>query len=162
MDKYTGPDDIYQELVETSEKNWLLGLVAFAVMEEQRIEWARHRTKSKGAPTALEIQDWYESQPPSALIKASAEAEAALSVYGAQAVDEFDDTYRKEIAQGIVVKEIQKLGRWLPQFGMNVVGGLVSSIVFAAILILLAFFVLRGPSTNDIATNLKQQLEIIK
>jgi hypothetical protein len=40
-------------------------------------------------------------------------------------------------------------------------GGVVSSIVLAAILILLAFFVLKGPSTNDIATNLKLQMENI-
>ena len=161
MDKYTGPDDIYQELVEESEENWLLGLLAFAVVEEQRIEWMKHRTKTKGIPTPSDIQEWYESQPASTLVKAKAEAEAALKIFGAQAAEEFDDAYRKEIAQGIVVQEIEKLGRWWPQFGMNVVSGVVSSIVFAAILILLAFFVLKGPSTNDIATNLKLQMENI-
>lgn len=159
MDKYSGADDIYQVLVEESEENWLLGLLAFAVVEEQRIEWVKHRTKNTGAPTATDIQTWYESQPKSTLVKARAEAEAALKSYGAQAVEEFDEAYRKEIAQGIVVAEIQKNGKWLPQFGMNVAGGVVSSIVFSAILILLAFFVLKGPSTNDIASVLKNQKE---
>ncbi|MDB5743465.1 MAG: hypothetical protein JWR68_1780 [Polaromonas sp.] len=161
MDKYSGPDDIYQVLVEESEENWLLGLLAFAVVEEQRIEWAKHHTKISGLiPNAKDIQSWYESQPQSMLVKARAEAESVLKNYGAQAAEAFDDSYRKEIAQGIVVAEIQKLGRWLPQFGMNVAGGVVSSIVFSAILILLAFFILKGPSTNDFAAGLKQQTEI--
>lgn len=159
MDKYSGSDDIYQELVEESDANWLLGLLAFAVVEEQRVEWMKHRTQTKGKPSASDIQEWYESQPASILVKAKAEAESALKNYAIEAVNEFDDAYRKEIAQGIVISEIQKLGRWLPQFGMNVAGGVVSSIVFSAILILFAFFILKSPSTNDIATNLKLQLE---
>ena len=47
MEKYSGPDDIYQELVEESDANWLLGLLAFAVVEEQRIEWMKHRMRTK-------------------------------------------------------------------------------------------------------------------
>lgn len=38
MTRYSGSQDIYSELVEKSELNWLLGLVAFAIVEEQRIE----------------------------------------------------------------------------------------------------------------------------
>src|SRR5688572_5598906 len=69
--KYSGADDIYRELVEESDDNWLLGLVAFAVFEEQRIEWAKHRLETRGhAPTAAEVSAWYESQPPSALTRA--------------------------------------------------------------------------------------------
>ncbi len=36
MEKYSGPEDIYKELVENVpvEEDWLLGLVAFAVVEE--------------------------------------------------------------------------------------------------------------------------------
>lgn len=159
MDKYSGSDDIYQILVEESEENWLLGLLAFAVVEEQRIEWVKHHLKTTGvSPAPGDIRTWYESQPESVLVRARAEAENALKSYGAEAVEEFDDAYRKEIAQGIVVAEIQKLGRWLPQFGMNVAGGVVSSIVFAAILVVLALFVLKNPSTNDIATKLNSQM----
>jgi hypothetical protein len=161
VEKYSGPDDVYQTLVETAEDNWLLGLLAFAVVEQQRIDWVKHRVKATGiAPNADDIQAWYESQPESTLVRAKAEAEAALRNYGIQAVEEFDDAYRKEIAQGIVVAEIQRLGRWGPQFGISVAAGVVSSIVFSAILIFLAFFVLHGPSTNDIATKLRNQTEI--
>jgi len=160
MPKYSGPDDIYRELVDESDENWLLGLLAFAVIEEQRIEWAKHRFETSGSsPTTADVQAWYESQPQSTIVKAKAEAEAALRTYGAQAVEEFDDTYRQEIAQGIVIAEIQKLGRWVPQLGMNVLGGVIGSIVFTALLIIIAFFVLHEPSTNDIAHKLRQQVE---
>ncbi|RBB02038.1 hypothetical protein BRM50_19420, partial [Xanthomonas oryzae pv. oryzae] len=160
MPKYSGPDDIYRELVDESDENWLLGLLAFAVIEQQRIDWAKHRLETSGSsPTAADVQAWYESQPQSAIVRAKAEAEAALSTYGAQAVEEFDDAYRKEIAQGIVVAEIQKLGRWGPQLGMNVLGGVIGSIVFTALLIIIAFFVLHEPSTNDIAQKIRQQVE---
>jgi hypothetical protein len=160
MPKYSGPDDIYRELVDESDKNWLLGLLAFAVVEEQRIEWGRHRLEMTGAaPTAAEVQGWYEAQPQSTLTRAKAEAESALQTYGEQAVEEFDDAYRKEIAQGIVVSEIQKLGRVGPQLGMNVLGGVIGSVAFTALLIVIAFFVLNEPSTNDIAQKLRQQME---
>lgn len=160
MPKYSGPDDVYRELVDESDENWLLGLLAFAVVEEQRIEWSRHRLDTTGvAPSASDVQAWYESQPQSTLVRAKAEAEAALGTYGAQAVEEFDDTYRKEIAQGIVVAEIQKLGRWAPQLGMNILGGVIGSIVFTALLIVIAFFVLNEPSANEIAKDLRRQME---
>ncbi len=38
MAEYTGSVDIYKELVEDSNENWLYGLVAFAIVEEQRLE----------------------------------------------------------------------------------------------------------------------------
>jgi hypothetical protein len=129
-------------------------------VEEQRMDWMRHSANATGAvPTAIDIRAWYQSQPASTLLKAKAEAEAALKNYGARSVDAFDDAYRKDVAQGIIVSEIQKLGRWLPQFGVNVAGGLVSSLVFSVILVALALFVMKGPSTNDIAMKLKQQME---
>ena len=160
MPKYSGSNDIYRELVEDSDENWLLGLLAFAVIEQQRIDWAQHRLETSGSsPTAADVQAWYEAQPQSAIVRAKAEAETALNNYGAEAIEEFDDAYRKEIAQGVVVAEIQKLGRWGPQLGMNVLGGVIGSIVFTAVLIIIAFFVLHEPSTNDIAQKIRQQVE---
>lgn len=158
--KYSGADDVYRELVDESDDNWILGLLAFAVVEQQRIDWAKHRTETTGiSPSALEVTKWYEDQPQSVMVRAKAEAQTALETYGAEAVEEFDDSYRKEIAQGIVVAEIQKLGKWAPQLGMNVIGGIIGSIVFTALLIVVGYFVLHEPSTNDIAMKLKQQLE---
>ncbi|MGB3212280.1 MAG: hypothetical protein WBB19_16380 [Desulforhopalus sp.] len=45
MEQYLGPEDIYKKLVEDQPENeeWLLGLVAFAVVEEQKIEWIKHQ-----------------------------------------------------------------------------------------------------------------------
>ena len=48
--KYAGCEDIYDELVGNESTSWLLGLVAFAVVEEQKIEWIKHWTKNNGGP----------------------------------------------------------------------------------------------------------------
>lgn len=48
MPKYSGSADIYRELVEDSKENWLYGLVAFAIVEEQRIEWMKHHEVQNG------------------------------------------------------------------------------------------------------------------
>jgi hypothetical protein len=160
MDRFSTTDDVYRHLVEESDDAWILGLLAFAIVEQQRVDWAKHRNKATGvAPSPEEIRKWYEDQPPSILLRARAEAQTALENYGAEAVELFDDSYRSEIAQGIVVGEIQKLGRWGPQLGMNVVGGVIGSLVFTAALILLGFFVLNEPSVNDVTLKLQQQLE---
>jgi hypothetical protein len=159
--KYSGADDVYRALVDQSEDHWLLGLLAFAVVEQQRIDWVKHRIENAGVtPSPAEVAKWYEDQPLSTFVRAKAEAETALQNYGAEAVEEFDESYRKEIAQGIVVGEIQKLGKWGPQIVTNIVGGIISSIVFSAVLVIVAFFVLANPSTNDIALKLKQQVEV--
>jgi hypothetical protein len=53
MAEYTGPADIYKKLVEDSNENWLYGLVAFAIVEEQRIEWMRHFEECNGNPQMI-------------------------------------------------------------------------------------------------------------
>lgn len=71
MPKYNGPEDIYKELVEESDENWLYGLVAFAVIEEQRIEWMKHLQQNAGqAATPEQISEWYQQQPPNCLLRA--------------------------------------------------------------------------------------------
>ncbi|MCL1633838.1 hypothetical protein M2650_04165 [Luteimonas sp. SX5] len=159
--KYTSSDDIYRELVEESNQSWLLGLVAFAIVEEQRIEWIKHKLDTTGKrPTSAQIDDWYASQPQSVLIRAKGEAESALEAYGAEAVEEFDATYRKDIENGIVVGAIKDLKRFWPQFFMNLGSGILSSFIFAALLIWLAFLLFNEPSTSDISSKLKQTLEL--
>lgn len=73
---YSGSVDVYRELVEDSQESWLLGLVAFAIVEEQRIEWMRHhQERTGGVPTAEHIQSWYEQQPSGTLLRAKGDAE---------------------------------------------------------------------------------------
>ena len=81
MSNLSGPEDTYKLLVEQSQDNWLYGLVAFAVLEEQRIEWMRHiESKSGALPTDQQIRDWYQQQPSSVLLRARGTAENALKV----------------------------------------------------------------------------------
>ena len=154
--RYRGSEDVYEELVEESDQSWLLGLVAFAVVEEQRIEWMRHHERGNGKlPDLSLVRSWYEQLPPSALLRARGTAENALRVYIEEVSATLDAEYRKEVEQDIIVGEIRASNRFWPQFGVNFAGGFASAFIFAALLVLMALFVFNDTSPVQIVKNLK-------
>ncbi len=156
MAEFVGSEDIYKELVQDSKENWLYGLVAFAIVEEQRIEWMKHFEEHNGTlPTPEDVKGWYKQQPSSVLLRAKGEAENALQVYSSDVVEVALEGKRKEIEEGIVVAEIRESRRFWPQFGVNFIGSITSAIVFAALLIVAAFFVLNDTSPAQIGMQLK-------
>ncbi|ODB85942.1 hypothetical protein A3194_12635 [Candidatus Thiodiazotropha endoloripes] len=160
MSKYSGAHDVYKELVQDSEENWLYGLVAFAVVEEQRVEWMNHIKENTGQfPSHDEITEWYEQQPEGVILRAKGTAESALKTYSEEVVELINEDNVREIEEGIIVKEIQSLKRFWPQFGVNLAGGFVSTLVFAALLILFTFFVLYDSSPVDIGKQLFNSIE---
>lgn len=163
VQKYSGPEDVYKDLVDDSTESWLLGLLAFAVVEEQKVEWMRHysQTHEGNSPNAQDIRGWYEQQPQSVLLRAKGTAENALSAYSEEVLALVIDDYKAEVKESIIMKKISDLGRFLPQLGANVVGGLVSSILFAALLISVAVFVLNDVSPIQIGENLKSRIGVI-
>lgn len=158
--KFTGPEEIYKELVEESEESWLHGLMAFAVIEEQKIEWMRHEEKSIGSlPNSNEIRTWYEQQPSGVLLRAKDTAEARLTDYAQISIDEYSSEFQKEIEESIIVAEIRELKAFWPQFGVNLAGGFVSAILFGVLLIIVAFFVINDTSPVEVGTQLRNQVE---
>lgn len=158
--KYVGPEDVYDELVGNNDTSWLLGLVAFAVVEEQKIEWIKHHsTHNGGAPSADQIQQWYAQLPPGAVLRAKGTAENALALYSTEVVEEVSEETRKEIESGVLVSEIRDLKRFWPQFGVNLAGGLISSLLFALLLVALALILFKSPSPFDIANQIRSQSE---
>ena len=116
MPPYSGSEEIYRELVEESEESWLYGLTAFAIIEEQRIEWMRHFEQTHGElPGPDKVRDWYEQQPPSVLLRAKGTAEATLQAYSEEVNELVIEEQRREIEQGIVVDEIKELKRFWPR-----------------------------------------------
>lgn len=163
MAKYSNSGDIYKELVEDSNESWLYGLVAFAVVEEQRIEWAKHVEEHTGSPpTPQEIDQWYQQQPPSVLLRAKGTAENALKTYSDEVVDLVMENQYDEIQEGIIVSEIRQLKAFWPQFGVNLAGGFVSAILFALVLSAFAFFVLNDTSPVEIVANALNEAEVIE
>ncbi len=162
MAEYTGSVDIYKELVEDSNENWLYGLVAFAIVEEQRIEWMRHFEECNGsAPDDNDVRNWYKQQPASVILRAKGTAETALQLYSGDVVDVALGEKRREIEDGIIVTEIRESRKFWPQFGVNFIGGFASAVVFAALLILVAFFVFEDASPTQIGAQLRNNLEEI-
>nr|VFK42442.1 MAG: hypothetical protein BECKSD772F_GA0070984_11228 [Candidatus Kentron sp. SD]VFK48247.1 MAG: hypothetical protein BECKSD772E_GA0070983_11189 [Candidatus Kentron sp. SD] len=153
--KFSTSDDIYRELVQESEESWLYGLVAFAIIEERRIDWVRHyEVTNGGPPNSDETRSWYEQQPESELLRAKGEAENALREYSDEVVQSDIEEYGEKIKENIVVSEIRKLGRFWPQFGVNLAGGVTSAVLFAALLLILAFLVLNDISPVQIGVQI--------
>ncbi|MEG9857231.1 MULTISPECIES: hypothetical protein [Stenotrophomonas] len=147
MSTLSGPEDTYKLLVEQSQDNWLYGLVAFAVLEEQRIEWMRHiESRSGSLPSSQQIRDWYQQQPDSVLLRVRGTAENALKVYAEEIAATIEEDYKKDILNDVIVSEIRSSTKFWPQFGANVAAGIVSTLLFSLLLVLLALIVLRDPS----------------
>ena len=160
--KYSGPEDIYDELVGDKDNSWLFGLVAFAVVEEQKIEWIKHHSNyNDGPPTSEQIRNWYaQLPPPGAVLRAKGTAENALEIYSTEVLEEVDESIRKEISESVIVSEIRDLKRFWPQFGVNLAGGFISSLLFALLLVALALIIVKGPSPTDLAKKLQIDSEV--
>ncbi len=160
---FTTSDEIYRKLVDESDESCLYGLLAFAVIEEQRIEWAKHfEENNERTPNFDEINGWYEQQPESVLLRAKGTAETTLQQFSEEVVDSVLEEHRKEIEESIVVGEIRSLGRFWPQFGVNLAGGFASALLFAVLLIIVAFLVLNDVSPVQFGEHIKSKIEVIE
>ena len=147
MPQISNSEDVYQHHVEDSDDDWLLGLVAFAVVEEQRIEWMQHyENTNETSPTADDITKWYQQQPDGVLLRAKGTAENALAAFCDEAIDEAVQVEREKTLESAILSEIRLLRRFWPHFSANVLSGVISAILFAAILVIVALFLI-----NDIS-----------
>ncbi len=155
MARISASEDVYQQLVEDAEESWLLGLVAFAIVEEQRIEWMKHfETQNQKRPNADDIRHWYEQQPEGVLRRARGEAENALQLFADDVLQQVLEVERRDVAEGVIVSEIRLARRFWPQFGISVAGGFVSAFAFAAVLTILAFILWQDPSPVELGRGL--------
>jgi len=160
MPEYNGPEDIYKELIEESDENWLYGLVAFAVIEEQRIEWMKHMQENTGhVPSPEQISNWYQQQPPNCLLRAKGTAENALQAYSNEVIEVAINDYKKEIEESYIVNEIRELKSFWPQFGVNIAGGFAATVLFAALLSITAFVVFNDSSPVQMVRDINGSAE---
>jgi len=163
MPEYKGPEDIYRELVEESDENWLYGLVAFAVIEEQRIEWMKHMQENTGRlPTPEQVSEWYQQQPPNCLLRAKGTAENALQLYSNEVIETAIEDHKKEIEESYIVNEIRELKSFWPQFGVNLAGGFAATVLFAALLSITAFIAFNDSSPIQMVRDINGSAEEYK
>lgn len=154
MPKFSNSHDLYRKLVEESEEDWLYGLVAFAIIEEERIEWVQHYEKNNDStPSAEQIQNWYEQKPESVLLRAKGDAESALATHSAITVDQALEDKREELLESTVIAEIRTVRRFWPQFGVSMIGGLSSALLFAALLIVMYWIATADVSPLDLVNS---------
>lgn len=82
-----------------------------------------------------------------------------MKVYSAEVVELITKEQRKGIEDGIIVSEIREIKAFWPQFGVNLAGGFVSSLLFATLLVITTFLVFNNTSPSEIGAELRQQIE---
>lgn len=165
MTKYSGPEDIYKELVEKlpDDKESLLGLVSFAVFEELKIEWMKHQRENNGQPpSTADIENWYNQQPSAELNRAKETAATKLRAFGETEIESYRKDWQDQIKDEIIVGEIRSIKKFGPQFGISILGGITSALIFAAFLAIVAFFVFNNFSAVDIGAKLGHKTEVNK
>lgn len=147
MCSISGPEDTYRKLVQQTEGNWLRGLIAFAILEEQKVEWMRHMESTSGAlPTGDQVRRWYQHQPESALRRVQGAAEVVLNEYSGALTESIEKGYRKEVIDRVVLSTIRSSKKFWPTFIANVAAGCVAALLFSSLLVLLTIIVFRDPS----------------
>ena len=101
----------------------------------------------------------YLQQHPNVLLRAKGTAENALQNYSSEVIDIALEDKQREIDESIIVGEIRELRKFWPQFGINLAGGFVASILFAALLSIAAFLVLSDASPAQIGKQLRNNIE---
>ena len=131
-----------------------------AVSRKQRIEWMRHQQDHTGdLPTANEVQSWYEQQPGSALWRAKGTAENTLQAFSDEVYSSALENEAEDIRNCIIVDEIRQIRSFWPQFRVNLAGGFTSTVLFAILLALVAFFVITDKSPAQIGSELRDKVE---
>ncbi|RRU03437.1 hypothetical protein EGJ34_19470 [Stenotrophomonas sp. 278] len=155
MPRCTGSLDVYDKLADERSRDWIMGLLTFAVVEEQKFEWMRHHAEYEGRDaTDEEIRAWYGSLPVGAVVRARGIAENALGSYAEEVEASFSDSVREELKCSALIGEIRQVRRFWPQFALSVAAGLTSSILFAALLFTTAFLVLNDRSPVELGARI--------
>lgn len=154
---HESPIEIYDALVENSDESWIMGLLAFAILEENKFEWMKHHKLYNGSyPDEEKIKEWYKQQPKSILMKVKDEAFIKLKDYSDEIILEEIESKKEDIKDGIIVQEIKASNKFWPQFGVNLAGGLISSFVFSLLLASLAFILFNDASPATLVNSKKQ------
>ncbi len=137
MDPLSNSNDVYNHLVENSDADWVSSLLAFSIVEEQRIEWMKHQKNSSGSlPADDEIRKWYAQQPPGVLIKAKEEAEIALDDLFEEVFNTALKQERDNIRDSHVIAEINRLSGFWTLLWRNLVITVIGFFVFTILSII--------------------------
>jgi hypothetical protein len=117
-------------------------LLAFAIVEEQRIEWIKHFLLSTvaGLPMKRTYGTGTSSNRKGSYAERTARRRRPCSCSPTMCSRRLE-AERRRVAEGVVVGEVRMARRFWPQFGISVAGGFVRALVLAAILARLAFVV---------------------
>ncbi len=152
LDEIKSSQDVHKMLVTGAEHSWTLGLMAYAIVEDQKHEWISHvSTLKHREPTHPEIEEWFLQRTPESFHRAIADAENTLQLVADDALKEIIEIERREVLEQAVIQSIERHSGGWRQFGIGVAAGLVSALLFAVLIIIVAVIVLDNRSLVDLA-----------
>ena len=154
MERFACSEDVYRRLVQDSEEHWTYGLLAFALLEQERIEWTRNRERHGGAPPdATEIRRWYGDVHEGTLRRLEAQAASALGNYADEILKDIVESESRKTVDTIL-GEVRRIGHGWRQFWIGLAAGVASALTFAVLLAALAYVVLTDPSPIGIVNEI--------
>lgn len=129
----SGSEDVYRICVTDSETSWETGLMAFALLEERRMEWmVHHEEHNTSPPTVEEIKGWYAQIPFNDLLRLNSQAQDVLSVSAEDFLREILATERQKTIDDVIVREIKVAARFWRQALVGIVGNFFFALLLVA------------------------------
>ena len=118
LDEIKSSLDVHKMLVTDAEHSWTLGLMAYAIVEDQKHEWISHITMlNDREPTHTEIEEWFRQRTPESFHRALADAENTLQLVADDALKEIIEIERREVLEQAVIQSIESHSGGWRQFG---------------------------------------------
>jgi hypothetical protein len=133
-------DEAFKVLVEGDERHDVYGYVAYAIMEELRVQQLRHIEGKEDETGSLRERDgWYRAQPLVMLERVQDTAEGVVDDFASGALEDTLEEHTTRISESVVVTEIARRTRKWPAFWISVAGGFVGTLLFAILLAAVGF-----------------------
>jgi len=142
--KFTDADEVFDELVNQADTKRLLGLVAYALVEDRRIDSKKHQHQTTGKIEDSEA--WYSRLSEAELQRVKTEARIELQDYFFDGINEWDADREQEIKDSLLYIQIQEI-KDSTTFIKSLAASFWATVLFSGlvfILILLAADQIRG------------------
>ena len=129
-------DEAFALLVTEAEESWTLSLMAFALLEQQRVEWVdQFRSVHGREPSVEETTGWYAGRTPGDYLRVKGEAENTLSLFVEQTVEEAISEAESLWKRDAIFSHIKMYNGFFRQAGTNIVGGVIAAFVFSFVVL---------------------------
>ena len=105
--------------------------LSYAIFAAERYDWLYHERQKTGQfPSTQEECDWIKRLPESYFVRVEKQALDWLDVFSKDYLKDFIEESKSEAIEQSINSDIQRLGRFWPNFFNNVLGGFFATLLF--------------------------------